>query len=69
MVQLNPQPEVVTLRILSQMFSIPLWTLRKWSAERRLPGLIKLNRSVRVDVSVFREWIQSRRVDNGGGGR
>ena len=59
-------PEVVTLRTLSQLFDIPIWTLRKWSSQRRLPGLIKLGHSVRVDVETFRDWIQEHRVDGGG---
>ena len=55
--------ELAKLKTLSEQFDIPLWTLRKWASERRFPGIIKLGRSVKVDISLFRQWIFEHRVD------
>jgi len=57
------EPEVETLAQISRRFSIPLNTLRVWTSQRKFPGIIKFGRGVRVDVSVFRAWVQSKRVD------
>ncbi len=56
--------EIAKLETVAEIFDIPLNTLRKWTSERRYPGIIKLGRSVKVDISVFRQWIQEHRVDN-----
>jgi len=61
--------EIGTLQTISEMFDIPLSTLRKWCSERKFPGIIKLGRGVRVDIPVFRRWIDGHRVDGGRGGR
>jgi len=60
----NNPPEFSSLHNLSKTFDIPLNTLRKMASERSFPGIIKLGRSVKVDISVFRQWIQEHRVDN-----
>ena len=57
-------PETARLETISQIFDIPLSTLRKWASQRKFPGIIKLGRSVRVDVPVFRTWINDHRVDD-----
>jgi len=61
--------ELAKLETISEKFDIPLSTLRKWASERKFDGIVKLGRAVRVDVSIFREWIQSHRVDGGRGER
>jgi len=48
--------ECLSLRGLSERFSIPLWTLRKWAAERKFPGIIMRGRKIYVDIDKFREW-------------
>lgn len=48
--------ETISLRGLSERFSVPLWTLRKWASERKFPGIIKKGRKIYVDISKFRTW-------------
>ena len=48
--------ETISLRGLSERFSIPLWTLRKWAAKRQFPGIIKKGRKIYVDIDKFRKW-------------
>jgi len=48
--------ECLSLRGLSERFSIPLWTLRKWAAERKFPGIIKKGRKIYVNIEKFRIW-------------
>lgn len=55
--------EITTLKGISERFDIPIWTLRKWASERKFPGIIKLGRSVKVDIPIFRQWVNSHRVD------
>jgi len=55
--------ETASLRGLSDRFSIPLWTLRKWAAQRKFPGLIKKNRKIYVDISKFRTWFYEDEID------
>ena len=57
------EKEIETLKGISERFDIPIWTLRKWASERKFPGIIKLGRSVKVDISLFRQWIFEHRVD------
>jgi len=55
--------ELARLETVAEIFDIPLNTLRKWTSERKYPGIIKLGRAVRVDIPTFRQWIQDHRVD------
>lgn len=55
--------ECLSLRGLSERFSIPLWTLRKWAAERKFPGIIKKGRKIYVDISKFRTWFYEDEID------
>jgi len=57
--------EIAKLETVAEIFDIPLNTLRKWASERKFSGIIKLGRSVRVDIPTFRQWIQTHRVDGG----
>lgn len=56
--------EFATLKGISERFDIPIHTIRKWASERKFPGIIKLGRSIKVDIPVFRAWINEHRVDN-----
>ncbi len=62
------QKETVSLNTLSQIFDIPLWTLRKYASERRFPGIIKRGRNVYVDIKKFRAWLYKGevKIENGG---
>lgn len=51
--------ETTSLQGISERFSIPLWTLRKWAAQRKFPGLIKKGRRIYVDINKFRVWLYS----------
>lgn len=52
------EKETNDLKGISEQFSIPLWTLRKWASERRFPGIIVVGkRRIYVDVKKFREWL------------
>lgn len=53
--QSKPQ-ETAKLITISNMFDIPLWTLRKLASARKFPGIIKKGRSLYVDIQQFREW-------------
>jgi len=55
--------ETTSLRGLSERFSIPIWTLRKWAAERKFPGIIKKGRKIYVDIVKFREWLYNDEID------
>jgi len=57
------QKEIANLKTVSEIFDIPLSTLRKWASERKFPGVVKLGRAVRVDIPTFRQWIQDHRID------
>ena len=47
--------EKITLRTLSIMFDIPLWTLRSWASKRLFP-IYKINTRIYVDINEFRIW-------------
>ena len=52
----NISKETVKLRTLSQMFDIPLSSLRIYASRGDIPGVIKRGRSVYVVLEVFRTW-------------
>jgi len=57
--------ETKDLKGISEQFSIPLWTLRKWASERRFPGIIKVGeRRLYIDLKKFREWFYSGEIEN-----
>jgi len=52
--------ETVRLETLSEIFDIPLWTLRKWASQRKFPGIQKgRTRRVYVNLDIFRAWWNS----------
>lgn len=50
-----------TLRDLSQEYSLPLTTLRRWASERRFP-IYKISNRIRVSESEFRDWINKFKI-------
>lgn len=52
---------LVTLRDISEQYSIPLSTLRKWASERRF-SLYKISNMIRVSPVEFEEWIASTKI-------
>jgi len=52
----NAKKETVKLRTLSQIFDIPLNSLRIYASRGDIPGVIKKGRSVYVVLDDFREW-------------
>jgi len=55
--------ETISLRGLSERFSIPLWTIRKWTSQRKFPGIIKKGRKIYVDIAKFRSWFYQDEID------
>lgn len=53
--QINRQ--MVTLKSLSDIFDMPLWTLRNWASKRLFP-LYKVNSRIYVDLTEFRTWLE-----------
>ncbi len=67
--------EFVPLKVLSEVFSIPMWTLYSYVNKRRFPGIIKLGSRIYVDLKRFRSWFlqhevktreYSRNIEGGG---
>jgi excisionase family DNA binding protein len=56
------QPELVSVKTLSHLLDIPVWTLRKWVAQRKI-RYRKLGRLVRFDVGEIRTWCAANAVD------
>ena len=50
--------KLITLRKLSDDYSIPLSTARRWASERRFP-IVKLSNRVFVRPEKFEEWLES----------
>lgn len=52
----------VTARLerVSELYDVPLWTLRKWASQRRFPGIIrkKGGRRIYVDLKKFDDWFR-----------
>ena len=53
--------KLATLSEISEIYSIPLSTLRRWASERRF-FLYKISNRIRVDKKEFNRWIESFRV-------
>lgn len=56
------QTEFVPLKVLSEIFSIPMWTLYGYVNKRRFPGIIKLGSRIYVNVERFRDWFLQHEV-------
>ena len=52
--------KTVRLETLSEIYDIPLLTLRKWASERKFPGIIKRSgeRRIYVNLEKFDKWCQ-----------
>jgi hypothetical protein len=59
---MDQKQKTAKLETISEIFDIPLWTLRGWSAKRRFPGIIKKGRSIYVEVAEFERWFLSHKV-------
>lgn len=51
--------KTVSLKTLSEMYDIKLWTLRKMASQRAFPGIIKMGRRIYVVLEVFDAWFMS----------
>jgi len=53
------------LETLSEMYDIPLWTLRKLASHREFPGILKPvgKRRIYVDIKKFDEWFKNDRQE------
>jgi len=66
----STKPRLVALKTISQVYSMPLSTLRRWSSERRFP-LYKISNRIFVDIDEFNEWVSKHKIEgvkNGGRG-
>ncbi len=52
---------MITLKEVAKTYSIPIWTLYKWSALRKFP-LIKMGSRVYVMVEDFEGWLAKFKV-------
>lgn len=53
------------LNTISEMFDIPLNTLRIWASQNKFPGIIRRGRSVYVKVDKFRDWWLTETTEGG----
>lgn len=63
----SSQKVLFTLKEISERYSIPLSTLRRWASERRFP-LYKISNRIRVSAKEFEDWFQEFRIESSGGG-
>ena len=56
------QPKLLTLKEISEIYSIPLSTLRRWASERRFP-LFKVSNRILVSPEEFEEWLNQQKID------
>jgi len=47
----------LSLKEVSQIYAIPLNTLRRWASERKFP-LYKLSNRIKVSLPEFEEWLE-----------
>ena len=52
----STKPRLVALKTISQQYSIPLSTLRRWASERKFP-LVKVSNRVKVCPIEFDNWV------------
>lgn len=64
------QRQTARLETISELYDVPLWTLRKWASKRMFPGIIqrKGTRRIYVDVEKFDTWLRSEAEGAGEGG-
>jgi len=55
---MSSNKKLINLRQLSEQYSIPLSTLRRWASERRFP-VVKVFNRVYVRPEKFEEWLES----------
>ncbi|NIQ14728.1 MAG: helix-turn-helix domain-containing protein, partial [Candidatus Dadabacteria bacterium] len=55
--------KLLNLRELSEIYSIPLSTLRRWASERRFP-LLKVSNRILVSPQAFEEWLEQHSISN-----
>lgn len=56
------EKSLVTLKEISERYSIPLSTLRRWASERKFP-LYKVSNRIRVSPEEFQQWINASKVN------
>lgn len=56
------------LEDVAAIYGIPLWTIRKWAANREFPGIIRRKgaRRLYVDLKKFDAWFRSGEVETVG---
>ncbi len=54
------QAKYYTLRQISERYSIPLSTLRRWASERRFP-LYRVSNRILISGDEWNQWIQQHR--------
>ena len=54
--------KLITLEEISEIYSLSLATLRRWSSERRFP-LYRISNRIRVDELEFRNWIENFKIE------
>ncbi|MBI4057067.1 MAG: helix-turn-helix domain-containing protein [Elusimicrobia bacterium] len=47
---------------MAQYLSLPKATIYTWVSLRKIPGVVKLGRSLRFDLEVVDRWVKERRV-------
>ena len=54
------QRRTVKLETLSEIYDVPINTLRKWASRREFPGILKRRgaRRIYVDVEKFDKWFR-----------
>lgn len=54
--------KLINLRVTAERYGFSLATLRRLASERKVP-IIKLGKSVFIDVEVFDKWLAEHRID------
>jgi predicted DNA-binding transcriptional regulator AlpA len=60
---LETRDRLLTARAVSDLFSISVSTLRKWTPRNRLPGMVRLGRSVRWSEKALIKFIARQRQE------
>lgn len=62
------QPKTVRVERVSEIYDIPLNTLRKWISRDEVPGLIRRagGRRIYVDLKTFDEWFRLGAIEDNG---
>ncbi len=55
---------LITLKEISEIYSLSLATLRRWASERRF-SIYKISNRIRVSDSEFRDWINKFKIMEG----